>query len=327
MSKYTKRPVLDDEVCVHVMSRVVQRRYLMDERGMEEMRRILRTQAAFAGMEVITYCLLENHFHILLHVDPETARENVTDEELVKRFRALYGGKRSPSCGLDAEGLEILLEKDGVRAQEVRRRLKARMGDVSVFMRELKTRFSFWYNEQFGTVGTFWAERFSSVLVEPGSAALRAVAAYIDLNAVRAGLANSPEAYRFCGFGEAARGDDRARKSFMWLATSGRSAISGDQHVRNVYADYAAQLERILSRLQRSNAVSKASHWAANAPAAKNDNRLKGGALGSESWIARMLHPQGMFGFLGRVNHGLSVEILPGMKFAAARRWRSDRER
>ena len=53
---------------------------------------------------MITFCLLKNHFHILLHVDPErVGREEVTDLELLRRFRALYGGKRlAIILGVDA---------------------------------------------------------------------------------------------------------------------------------------------------------------------------------------------------------------------------------
>ena len=199
------------------MSRVVQKRFLIDERGMEEMRRILRTQAEFAGLDVITFCFLKNHFHVLLHVDPEKAITDVTDAELVRRFRALYGSKRSPSLGADADTLEVVLERDDERSGRVRAQLKARMGDVSVFMRELKTRFTFWYNKHYHTVGTFWAERYRRVFLEPGSGALRTVAAYIDLNAVRAGLAESPQAYRYCGLGEVAIGQADARAAYRWL--------------------------------------------------------------------------------------------------------------
>ena len=238
MGKYTRQPVLDEEVCVHVMSRVVQKRFLIDERGMEEMRRILRTQAEFAGLDVITFCFLKNHFHVLLHVDPEKAITDVTDAELVRRFRALYGSKRSPSLGADADTLEVVLERDDERSGRVRAQLKARMGDVSVFMRELKTRFTFWYNKHYHTVGTFWAERYRRVFLEPGSGALRTVAAYIDLNAVRAGLAESPQAYRYCGLGEVAIGQADARAAYRWLVRRKKGSrtmgVDGQRRVRGL---------------------------------------------------------------------------------------------
>jgi putative transposase len=77
------------------------------------------------------------------------------------------------------------------------------MGDVSEFMKALKQRFSVWYNHTHQRYGTLWAERFKSVLVEQEAFALATVAAYIDLNPVRAGLVRDPKDYRWCGYGEA----------------------------------------------------------------------------------------------------------------------------
>ena len=54
-------------------------------------------------------------------------------------------------------------------------------------------------------------DRFKSVLVENGEA-LRKMAAYIDLNPVRAGLISDPKDYRWCGYGEAVGGSKRARR-------------------------------------------------------------------------------------------------------------------
>lgn len=251
MSKYLRRPSGEREVCVHVMSRVVQKRFLIDEKGMEEMRRILRTQAAFAGFDVVTFCFLKNHFHVLLHLDPSTACERVDDAELIRRFHQMYGSKRSASLGVDVQTLEALLKSNDDRAENVRKKLKARMGDLSVFMRELKTRFTFWYNKNYQTVGTFWAERFRSVLFEPGSADLRVVAAYIDLNGVRAGLTENPRAYRFCGLGEAAREGGGAKGAYVWLIKKIGRRLPPSLSIEQIYADYAAFVDRHLVQIRR----------------------------------------------------------------------------
>jgi hypothetical protein len=55
-------------------------------------------------------------------------------------------------------------------------------------------------------------DRFKSVLVEGKGEALRTMAAYIDLNAVRAGLVKDPKDYRWCGYAEALGGSRRAQR-------------------------------------------------------------------------------------------------------------------
>ena len=89
-----------------------------------------------------------------------------------------------------------------------------RMGDLSEFMKMLKWRFSCWFNKKHGRVGTLWESRFKSVLVEDGVAA-RTMAAYIDLNPVRAGMVSDPKDYRWCSYAEAVAGGKK-----IWIERS-----------------------------------------------------------------------------------------------------------
>jgi len=82
-------------------------------------------------------------------------------------------------------------------------------------MKELKQRFAIWYNHTHGTFGTLWAERFRSLLVENSALARETVAAYIDLNAVRAGICSDPGEYRFCGYAEAIAGSRKAQTGLV----------------------------------------------------------------------------------------------------------------
>ena len=71
-------------------------------------------------------------------------------------------------------------------------------------------------------------ERFKSVLVEDGEA-LRTMAAYIDLNPLRAGLVKDPKDYRWCGYGEAMGGGKAARLGLCEVAGhGGRGADAWD---------------------------------------------------------------------------------------------------
>jgi hypothetical protein len=106
------------------------------------------------------------------------------------------------------------------------------MWDVSRFMKVLKQRFSQWFNGR-GPVrrkGTLWEDRFRSVLVESGEA-LQTMAAYIDLNPVRAGLVDDPKDYRWCGYGEACAGQPLAQAGLL------RAARSADPTLGTVSAD------------------------------------------------------------------------------------------
>lgn len=58
------------------------------------------------------------------------------------------------------------------------------------------------------------------MLVEGSEASLRTVAAYIDLNPVRAGLVDDPRDYRFCGYAEALAGAKRARNGIKFINES-----------------------------------------------------------------------------------------------------------
>ena len=87
-----------------------------------------------------------------------------------------------------------------------------RFCNLERFMKELKERFSRWFNKRHGRRGTLWQDRYKSVLIEDGEA-LRTMAAYIDLNPVRAGLVDDPKDYRWCGYAEAMGGSKRARRA------------------------------------------------------------------------------------------------------------------
>jgi REP element-mobilizing transposase RayT len=200
--------VVGSEAIYHCMSRTVNGERLFDAREKEVLRQMIWRVAEFSGVEVLTYCIMANHFHVLVRVPCSDSA--VSDGELMRRFRLLYP-KPTKYQEASAAVLEAKLQAGGEVAAEIRSRLLARMCDVSEFMKTLKQRFCVWFNKSHGRFGTLWAERFKSVLVEGGGNALQTMAAYIDLNSVRAGLVEDPKDYRFCGYAEAVAGLAAAR--------------------------------------------------------------------------------------------------------------------
>ena len=183
----------------HCMSHTVSGTPYFDDLAREVLRKMIWQVAVFSGVDVLTYCIMSNHFHVLLRV-PEGAE--VTDAELLRRYRVLYP-KPTKYQTASITVIEQELAAGGEEAEVIRRKLLARMGGVSEYMKALKKRFSVWYNRSHRRYGTLWTERFKSVLVEGKGNALQTMAAYIDLNPVRAGLVQDPKDYRFCGYAEA----------------------------------------------------------------------------------------------------------------------------
>jgi len=208
----------------HCMTRTVNGEFLFKGREKEVLRKMLWQVAEFCGCEILTYCILSNHFHVLLRV-PEPVV--LSDAELMRRYQVLYP-KPTKFQTASANLLAARLEAGGAEADEIRRKLRARMGDVSEYMKAVKQRFSVWYNRNHGRYGTLWADRFKSVLVEGQGNPLQTMAAYIDLNPVRAGLVEDPKDYRFCGYAEAVAGVVEAKRGLLaiWASHGARRADS-----------------------------------------------------------------------------------------------------
>jgi REP element-mobilizing transposase RayT len=207
----------------HCVSRVVDRRIVFHAAEKEVFRSILRKLETFCGVRVATYCLMGNHFHLLVEVPDKEAMPKLDAETLLEMLPLLYdevavaqvageieAARRSGNTGWERSILE---------------RYERRRGDLSVFLKELKQRVSIFFNRRNGRVGTLWESRFRSVLVEGGEEALAAVAAYIDLNPVRAGLADRPEDYRWSGYGEACGTGKGAKRARAGLASIQREGL------------------------------------------------------------------------------------------------------
>ena len=77
----------------HCLSRTTDRAFVFQ--GAEEKEvccKILRKLSAFLGVEVVTFVLMSNHFHLLLEVPDRSQLPPLTEEELLKLLPTLYDG-------------------------------------------------------------------------------------------------------------------------------------------------------------------------------------------------------------------------------------------
>ena len=153
----------EGEAFYHVVSRIANKAFLLD--NCEKKRvfvNMMHRAADFSGVDVITYVVMDNHFHLCVRV-PRREGE-VPESEVLRRVGVLYGEDRRDALEKCLAGFRE--EGDDTTVAAELAKLRARMGDLSEFMKTLKQRVSQWYNSNYSHEGTLWSGRFKSVLVE-----------------------------------------------------------------------------------------------------------------------------------------------------------------
>lgn len=198
----------------HVTNRFLDRvAHFAGEKEKDHFLKIVRAYEDLLGMEVLTFCVMNNHFHLLIRVPHRPAGFDVPMEVLLGRLERAVGEEAMALVRTQLDlwtrtGLDSAIE-------EWRQRQIARMFNLSEFVRCVKQRFTKWHNRQHSRRGTIWEEKFGSVVVEEEERALRTIAAYIDLNPVRAGIVSDPADYRWCGYAEAMAGIATSKRGLV----------------------------------------------------------------------------------------------------------------
>ena len=208
------RVKVEGEGFYHVVSRIGGKRFLIDEKEKAILLGMIRAAAAFSGVELYTFAIMSNHFHLLVRVPRKKA---VSDAELLRRMEALYG---TPRFRKVLEKWEKWTErKQEWRVLDEKARMRARMYDLSQFCKTFKETYTQDYNKRHENTGTIWEGRFKSILLEGSYRAMMTVAGYIHLNPVRAAMADAPEDARNAGYGAACHGDFAAQDGLRALVS------------------------------------------------------------------------------------------------------------
>ena len=217
----------------HCVSRAVWREMAFGAAEKERFVRALRKWEAFSRVRVLTYCVMGNHFHVLVEV-PERPEKDPSDGELLEHLGLIYGAKKLAEIRWELE--QYRGQGNHAAAEALRERFLRRMWSLSVFMKAVKQEFTVWWNKRQGKEGNLWQDKFKSVLVEEGHAA-RVVAGYIDLNPVRAGMVREAGAYRWSGWGEAVAGTRRACEGIAAVMLERELGRSGPEAAAAAVAD------------------------------------------------------------------------------------------
>ena len=214
----------------HCISRCVRRAYLCGwdaysgnsyEHRKEWVQKRVRELSGLFAIEVCAYAVMSNHLHLVLKCDPQSVWR-WSDREVARRWVQLFpGGRDSRGASLSADPVVVgrFLE-DPDRVQCCRKRL----GNLSWFMRSVNETIARRANREDKCTGRFWEGRFKCQRLEDDGSIV-ACMAYVDLNPVRADLADCPEASKFTSVYDRLRGRQgrhRVAETGVWTSEGTR---------------------------------------------------------------------------------------------------------
>ena len=172
------RLVVEGEAAVyHVMSRTALDGFVLGDAEKDHLLQLIQHYSAIYFAEVLGFCLMGNHFHLVVRIHPG---EGYSDVEVKRRYSIYY-------------------QDDDKREEPLPGQIamfRHKWEQLSEFVKEIKQTFSRYYNKRHNRCGFFWSDRFKSVLVEDGETLINCLA-YVDLNPIRAGLVERPDDYRW----------------------------------------------------------------------------------------------------------------------------------
>jgi REP element-mobilizing transposase RayT len=151
----------------------------------------IKQLAAIFAIDVAAYAVMSNHYHIVVRIDRERALD-WSVEEVLRRWKELFSGQLLVTRYLSAARAEMT-GAEIAKVEALAETYRARLHDLSWFMRTLNEYIARQANAEDGAKGRFWEGRFKSQALLDEKALLAAMA-YVDLNPVRAGIAETPEA-------------------------------------------------------------------------------------------------------------------------------------
>ena len=196
-----KQVCLEATPYYHCTTRCVRRAFLcgedhasgksFDHRKQWVVDRLNEITAVFS-IHASAYAIMSNHYHVIVYIDKETAL-SWSDDDVIERWCTLYNGHMLVDRYKSGESLsssELSVMKDIVATW------RERLYDLSWFMRNLNEPIARLANEEDDCKGRFWEGRYKSQALLD-EAALLSCMAYVDLNPIRAGIADTPETSDF----------------------------------------------------------------------------------------------------------------------------------
>jgi REP element-mobilizing transposase RayT len=192
----------DEIAIVHVMNRTVRRCFLMGEDRLtgknydhrkEWMENELHHLAKCFSIDLLCYAIMSNHFHLVLRSRPDVVAQ-WDDLQVARRWLMLCpkrpSAKHQPEDPNECDLNQIVSDQVKLKA------IRSRLSDISWWMRFLSQKIAQRANREDRENGKFWQARYRAVRLLDETAIL-ACAAYVDLNPIRAAMAQTIETSDF----------------------------------------------------------------------------------------------------------------------------------
>ncbi len=147
MGRIQRMIIPDEKTVYHIISRTALDGLPFRDIEKDKMVEIIRRFSRLYFVEILGFCIMDNHFHLVARVHPE---KNFTDSDIKNRYVAFYGS-------------------NDYFTKELIPHLRKRWSSLSDFVKDIKQNFSRYYNKMHDRKGTLRGERFKSLIVQDGN--------------------------------------------------------------------------------------------------------------------------------------------------------------
>ena len=172
----------------HICSRTIWQEFLIKAEDKQYFMQQLAWLSHTYFVENIAFNIMDNHFHLIIKIYVPVT---VSHDDIEERFENYYQGNKKYN-------------------PQQKQKLIAKYGDLSAFVQDFKQRFSRYINKKNNKKGHFWADRFKSNILR-SEEQLQTCIAYVDLNAVRAGIVKQAYEYPYCTPGHIVKTNNNSR--------------------------------------------------------------------------------------------------------------------
>lgn len=204
----------EHETVHHLVSRIAHRVYFLKETERMDLLEIIRRAAEFTGIRLLGWCVMGNHFHILVYLP---APMIVDEGEVLRRYCILKGAKAER----DMETAIVEWRSGGEsglrRIEEWMADQRKRMYSVASFMKIVKQWFTVEYNRRNAHKGTLWEAAYFDRVVAGNATDMAKCLAYIHLNPIRAAATDKFDGYPWSSYTAFRRGDATAMSGMRFV--------------------------------------------------------------------------------------------------------------